>query len=519
MFKKIIDEFLFKSDKDTAMYVIFIIKSFFIKMRTTMITLNRNIFNYWEIIVINLCNDFLDSICIKLYKESLDENCYNELKNVMRYINREYFLDSFNTGDSTGILSDYKDFIMYEKKSYIYVLSNIGSIIFDIFHLLNLMNEANLSIIDKIIINIGLLITFSKSILMFNKDISFNLERIDKEISFCLLDFSSNIFIINETNNIEFEIDNIVKTYSLFFKESIKKNYSLPIYINSNLTESEKFESYFLSLIFSFTKYDYSIGQIVANEILPDLQKLKYYLDTLEILSVKRKIYDSKLLKCIERQLLPITSNKNIFVCENLSLSFNDILIFNNFTYNISLGDWISIYGESGCGKTTLCNLILGRIQNYEGSLKFCGSDYDYFDISEHISFVSPNGGIFKRSVRENCIYGIKKNVSDERIRSYLNLFDMDDIDLEIQSDFLSVGQKQRLKIIRLLLHDRPFFFLDEITSNLDKKTSIKVMNEIRKVSHDKIVISITHDRELISKTDKILRFCGTSIIDDCNFI
>lgn len=513
LLKSFVNETILKSDKNTAMYILFAIKSFFTKLRIKMITLPRNIFNYWEVIVVNLCNDFLDNVCTKIYRESLVETC-DEYKNIIKYVNREYFLDSFNCGDSTSLLSIYKEFASYEKKSYISIISNIGYIVFNYFEITNFMNQAELPFFDKIAINIGLIITVSQVLINFNNNnFTIDIKQIDRDMSIALLEFSSNVFIINESDNIDYESEKINKLVFDYFNESINKNYNVPNQINSEIITSDKFQSYLLSLIFSFTKYDYAVSEIVSGSFSSDLQTFKYYLSSLNNISLRRKIFDSKLKEIVDTPVLPITSEKVIFSCENLGVYFHDELIFKDFTCDFSLGEWVSLYGESGCGKTTLCNLILGRNKDYKGSLKFCGNDYNYFNIFEHVSFISPNGGIFKRTVRENCIYGVKHEVSDEKIKEYLDLFEMSDIELNSQADFLSTGQKQRIKVIRLLIHDRPFFFLDEITSNLDKKMGMKVIDEIRKVSRNKLVISITHDRSLIKDTDRVFTFNDNSIL------
>lgn len=512
--KNFVDEVFFRSDSNTAMYIIFAIKSFFSKLRLKVITLERNIFNYWEVIIIGICNDFLDGVCKKIYERSLIDNS-EEYQNIIRYVNNEYFLDSFNCGSYTSLLSSYSDFVLYEKKSYISILSNIGYMVFNYFEITNFMEKADMPILERIAINIGLIITVSQILFNLNTDKFFDVKKIEKDVSLSLFEFSSNIFIINESDNVEDEIKRISNLYENFISTSIESNYLAPYEINSDITTSSKFQSYFLSLIFSFTKHDFAVSETVSSVFLSDLETFKYYLYSLINYSMKRKIYDTKLLKCLERKIISVSQTENIFSLTNISISFNNIDIIKDFTYNISMGNWISIYGESGCGKTTLCNLILGRNQNYEGNLTFCGEKYDYFDISKHVSFVSPSGGIFKRSVRENCTYGIKETIPDEKIREYLNLFDMNDVELDSQSDFLSTGQKQRIKIIRLLLHDRSFFFLDEITSNLDEQTGKKVMKEIRRVSSNKIVISITHNKDLIESTDRILRFEGTTVISE----
>ena len=510
--KKFTDEVLYKNDINTSLYFILIIKSFFVKVRFRMISLPRNIFNYWEVLVINLCNDFLEAIVANLYKKSLLEN-EEEYGNIIKYINREYFLDSLNCGDSNSLLTSYRDFVTYEKKTYISSLSNIGYLFFDTFEVFLFMDDAKLNIFDKIAITIGMISLIIQVLLKFNQsDRLIDLKTLDEDISLAVLDFSSNIFTINETGSLDSEVNILSDKNTEFVNECIKNNYLLPTQVNSDITSMDKFQSYILSLIFSFTKYDYKVSELISNSISNDLQQLKYFISIIKNISVKRDIYNSKIVEVLKKELLPITSSTEIFKCRDLTISFKDVNIINNFSYNFSIGEWISIYGESGCGKTTLCNAILGRNKNYQGLLTFCDNEYDYFDISEHTSYVSPNGGIFNRTVRENCKYGVKHEVSDEKLKEYLDIFNMSEVDLDSQCELLSTGQKQRVKVIRLLIHDRPLFFLDEITSNIDKSTANIIINEIRKICKKKLVIFITHNRELIKETDRIIKFENEAI-------
>lgn len=481
------------------MYMCFFIRAFLGKAREDISTTKRTLFNYWEVIAINLlCSEF-DKICRKFYNEDMQNNDFDKL---MVHINREYFLDSLNSGNLTTLIASYKNFLLEKKKIYIMIVSQLGTVVYNLFVLNDIIKDERLPIIDRILIFITLVILTLREL---NKQKELPLEKYEKEISAAILSYTSNISIINETNSLKLEIEKLKKYNNAFIQDSIDKEYLTPYCLQKANLENREFQSYFLSFVFSFMSYNYKLSNLISSTYITDMSLFSYYFAELSKTMIREKIYNKKMKQISECKMIPLTKNTDIFECKNLKIKFKDRVVIENFTMSFSIGDWISIFAESGRGKTTLCNAILGRIPNYEGSLKFCGKDYDYFDIFEYTSYVSCNDGIFKRSVRENCKYGVKREVHDREIISYLNEFNMSEIDLDMNSDRLSTGQKQRLKVIRMLIHDRPFLFLDEITSNLDNEMSNKIINKIRMLASNKIVFMITHDKSLILNTDIII--------------
>ena len=178
-------------------------------------------------------------------------------------------------------------------------------------------------------------------------------------------------------------------------------------------------------------------------------------------------------------------------------------------------GGFISIVGESGCGKSTVAAILTGRNQGYGGSVKIGGvelSDIREEDLMKHITYVSHQSYLFKGTVRENLLMG-KSDAPDSDLWAVLervNLADflrkeqgLDTV-LSEKASNLSGGQCQRLALARALLHDSPVYIFDEATSNIDVESENDIMREIHSLAGKKTVILISHRLANVTASDNI---------------
>lgn len=120
------------------------------------------------------------------------------------------------------------------------------------------------------------------------------------------------------------------------------------------------------------------------------------------------------------------------------------------------------------------------------------------------------NGDLFEDNVLlYNLTYGLRvvTDVELQKINYYLKMFDMSNFvdKLEtIKVSLLSSGQKQKVRIIRLILVDKPIWILDEVTSNIDDKMEFIILNELKRIQKEngKSIICITHNKDLFSISD-----------------
>lgn len=187
-------------------------------------------------------------------------------------------------------------------------------------------------------------------------------------------------------------------------------------------------------------------------------------------------------------------------------------------------GSFVSLVGTSGCGKSTVAGLLMGRNQGYGGSILADGqelSDISEGSLMEHITLVRHNSYLFKGTVADNLRLG-KENASEEEMEAVLkqvNLFGflreqqgLSTMLMERGSN-LSGGQCQRLALARALLHDTPVYIFDEATSNIDKESEDMIMQVIHELAKTKTVLLISHRLANVVDSDRIYMLGDGSVI------
>ncbi len=167
------------------------------------------------------------------------------------------------------------------------------------------------------------------------------------------------------------------------------------------------------------------------------------------------------------------------------------------------------ILGESGSGKTTLLNVIAGLLGITSGEIKAPFKD-------SYASFVFQDAQLLDDfTILDNLRYVVKMaGVEDKSVEllERLNLLKYKDH----KANELSGGQKERLAIIRALLLDKPILLCDEPTGNLDSKNSKDIRNILKEESKDRLVIVVSHDKELFSEVaDRIITIEDGTIVND----
>ncbi len=189
--------------------------------------------------------------------------------------------------------------------------------------------------------------------------------------------------------------------------------------------------------------------------------------------------------------------------------------VLHGIDLTIPRGSFVSIVGESGCGKSTVASILMGRNRGYRGSVTV--GDAELKDINEaslfqNITYVSHHSYLFKGTVRDNLLMG-KPDASDEdlwRMLKQVNLADFLraenglDTQLTEQGNNLSGGQRQRLALARALLHDSPVYIFDEATSNIDVESENEIMAQIHALEGKKTVILISHRLANVTGSDTI---------------
>ena len=215
--------------------------------------------------------------------------------------------------------------------------------------------------------------------------------------------------------------------------------------------------------------------------------------------------------------------------CTDMSFSYTtDREVIHGADIEFKAGCLTAVCGESGCGKSTIAAILMGRNNGYKGSVRI--GNTELCDISEeslmkNITYISHSSVLFKGTVRENLLMA-KSDAEDSELWQVLEktkLADflrgekgLDTLLVENAAN-LSGGQKQRLALARALLHDSAVYIFDEATSNIDADSENDIMEQIFELAKNKTVIVISHRLANTAKADMIyamekgeVRECGT---------
>ena len=230
----------------------------------------------------------------------------------------------------------------------------------------------------------------------------------------------------------------------------------------------------------------------------------------LEILEEEPEIYDAK--KAQLHKIEGDISFKNVYFGYD---SYNPVL--KNISVDIKKGEMIGIVGHSGCGKTTLVNLLMRLYDPTEGSITVDGIDIR--DISQEslrsqIGIVLQETHLFSGSVHENIRYAKPYATSKEIIEAakranahdfIINLPEGYNTIIGEKGFSLSGGERQRIAIARALIHDPKILILDEATAALDTETEKLIQDAINKMTNGRTTFAIAHRLSTLRNADKIL--------------
>ena len=192
--------------------------------------------------------------------------------------------------------------------------------------------------------------------------------------------------------------------------------------------------------------------------------------------------------------------------------------------------EFVSILGPSGCGKTTLLNIIGGLDRYTSGDLIISGRSTKEYDDSDwdtyrnhSIGFVFQSYNLIPhQTVLENVelaltLSGVSKSERKERAIKALEDVGLGD-QLNKKPSEMSGGQMQRVAIARALVNNPDIILADEPTGALDTETSIQVMDILKKISDERLIIMVTHNPDVAEKySSRIIKILDGNIIDDSN--
>ena len=176
------------------------------------------------------------------------------------------------------------------------------------------------------------------------------------------------------------------------------------------------------------------------------------------------------------------------------------------------------LIGPSGSGKTTLLNLVERLYPVQGGMISFGGEDISKYSLKSFrnaISYVTQESTLFAGTIRDNILFGVKREVADEELeRVCEDACIMDFIreqpegfmmDVGENGEKLSGGQKQRLAFARALLKQSDYLFMDEATAAMDIRGKDQVWKSVKYHMKGKTTLMVAHDRQTVQKADYIV--------------
>ena len=202
-----------------------------------------------------------------------------------------------------------------------------------------------------------------------------------------------------------------------------------------------------------------------------------------------------------------------------------DRTILNDVSFTIPQGSFVSLVGESGCGKSTIAALLSGSRTGYTGSVTLGGVPVQELQQEQRLrtlTLVPHNAAIFKGTVESNLRMA-KPDADEAQLWAALEQVNLADFcrsqnglqtALHEGGSNLSGGQRQRLAMARALLHDTPIYLFDEATSNVDAESENDIMQAIHSLAGKKTIILISHRLANVVHSDCIYAMSNGRVIE-----
>ena len=226
----------------------------------------------------------------------------------------------------------------------------------------------------------------------------------------------------------------------------------------------------------------------------------------------------------------PFREFKSGIRLENIQFSYGNEPLLRGVNLDIPHGFRLGIAGNSGCGKTTLVNLLFRFYDVTGGSIKIDGIDLreiSLHDLRQQMALVSQDVTLFDMTLAENIALG-KPNATRAEIEAAARAAFAHDFIMQQPDGYearagergvkLSGGQRQRVCIARAFVRDAPILVLDEATASLDTKAEVEVQVAIDKLAEHRTVVCIAHRLSTLSSMDQIIVLSEGQIVEKGGF-
>ncbi len=236
---------------------------------------------------------------------------------------------------------------------------------------------------------------------------------------------------------------------------------------------------------------------------------------------MKNKL-DDELLKRDEK----IPQDSAIYL-ENLSFGYSEILNLENITVDIKKGEYVSVIGHNGCGKSTMAKLIDGILIQNSGEIYISGikmTDNNALKLRKSIGMVfqNPDSQFIGATVKDDIAFGLENDQVDPKemddiIKKCAKSVGMEDY-LEAEPSNLSGGQKQRVAIAGMIARNPDILILDEAGAMLDpkgKREIREIIKQKKNANPNLTILNITHEIDEAYDSDRVLVLNDKKIVLD----
>jgi len=204
-----------------------------------------------------------------------------------------------------------------------------------------------------------------------------------------------------------------------------------------------------------------------------------------------------------------------------------DIPVLKDVNFEVRAGERIALVGPSGAGKSTLIKLLMRFYDVKDGAVALDGRDLRDLPLAyvrEQIGLVQQEPFLFNGTVKENIAYG-DLSAGQARLEDVAQAARAHEFIVELPEKYdtwigergvkLSVGQKQRISIARVLLKDPPIIVFDEATSNIDTETEVKIREALEELTRNRTTFIIAHRLSTLRHVDRIVVLDGGRLVEE----
>jgi len=268
-----------------------------------------------------------------------------------------------------------------------------------------------------------------------------------------------------------------------------------------------------------------SLFVLALYRLLPSVNRIVSGYNTLMYHHRSVDIVKDELATCTENLAINKIYFKREIILQNIGFAYQDKQILAGVDLTIRKGDKVAFIGESGVGKSTLVDLIVGLHRPHSGTMLIDGIQLDSNNLQSwrsQIGYIPQQVYLFDGTVLENVCFGrpvdrelLEMTLKQVNILDFLNSKQGVDTLVGEGGVQLSGGQKQRIAIARALYGKPEVVVLDEATSSLDGETELRIMQEIYRVSQNKTLIVIAHRLSTIEGCNRIFKISHGNVIEE----